>query len=495
MEGSSLKSSVSIPAHMSYLEPLEGFVRGICSVAGCDQRDSSMVSLAVEEAVSNVIRHGYGEDCSESFQVRFEVGAAGITVEVHEKGLPFDPEYLSAPQEGDLRERGIGIRLMRGAMDRVEFRNLGKDGKLVSMTKYFRHRRVDSYFSHQELSSPDETAVKGPFTVRPMEDSEALEISRCAYRAYGYTYREFVYYPERIKEMNHQGIMRSFVAEDSLGTLVGHLALSFSEVGASIAELAAAFVNPSCRGQGILGIMNEVVMAEAERSGLQGLFVHAVTSHVASQRGALKSGFVPSGVLLGALFSDLNFKALAGEVKQRESASLMYLPLCVRSGYDIWIPEVYAEVVQSILSWCDLKVSINTDSPSLPDRCPGGGEGNRSYRVGEFNFAEIRVCRFGLDSLAEVRQRTGQFRAERVDVIYLYLDAEVPDCAAFAQECRSMGYLFCGYLPGEMGGHDALILQSPETALDLNKVVLADDRGKDLLAFISKEIKEKEESL
>ncbi|EFC91817.1 putative anti-sigma regulatory factor, serine/threonine protein kinase [Dethiosulfovibrio peptidovorans DSM 11002] len=500
MAGESLRSSVSLPTDLTYLEPLEGFVRGLCRVAGCDQRDTSMVALAIEEAVSNVIQHGYDQGETDVFDVSFDVGAAGIVVEVHDKGLPFDPEsfFFKEPLSGGAApERGIGIKLMKGAMDRVEFVNLGKGGKLVRMTKYFRHRRIDSYFTDGELvDSPEEESFLGPFEVRVMKSEEALEISRCAYRAYGYSYREFVYYPERIRELNESGMMRSFVAIDSRNSLVGHLALSFSDLDSVIAEMAAAFVNPSCRGQGILGMMNEMVMAEAERSGLQGLFVHAVTSHVASQRGAAKSGFMSTGILLGALFSDLNFKALAGEVRQRESAAIMYRPLCHRVDYDIWVPDRYVSIVSAIVASCGVNGKVRSSPVSLPERASRRGEGNRAYKVGEFNFGEIRIVDFGQDSLTDLHQRLREFRRDRLDVVYLYLDAEVPEAVPFAEECRRMGFVFSGYLPGELRGHDALILQYlDETSLDPSRINLAGKMGQDILEYIVAEMDEREESL
>lgn len=107
MAGESLRSSVSLPTDLTYLEPLEGFVRGLCRVAGCDQRDTSMVALAIEEAVSNVIQHGYDQGETDVFDVSFDVGAAGIVVEVHDKGLPFDPEsfFSKSLSRGELLRR------------------------------------------------------------------------------------------------------------------------------------------------------------------------------------------------------------------------------------------------------------------------------------------------------------------------------------------------------------------------------------------------------
>lgn len=48
----------------------------------------------VEEAVSNVIHHGYESEQGEVFDISFDVGAADLTIEIHDKGLPFDPDTM-----------------------------------------------------------------------------------------------------------------------------------------------------------------------------------------------------------------------------------------------------------------------------------------------------------------------------------------------------------------------------------------------------------------
>lgn len=494
-----VKSSLSLPTRIDYLEPLQDYVRGLCQIHGCERKDASLVALAVEEAVSNVIQHGYASDEEGVFEVSFDVGAAGLTIEIREKGLPFDPKKLASYGEREFREAsdetcGMGIRLMKGAMDRVEFLNLGKKGKLVRMSKYFRHGRVDRFFSREELQREHVSGdvPLGPFEIRPLKADEALEVSRCAYRAYGYTYREFIYYPERVWDLNEDGHLHSFVAVDGEGRLVGHLALSFSDTGAAIAELAAAFVNPSCRGQGLLGRLTCKVMGEAEKMGLQGLFVHAVTSHPASQKGAARSGFVPTGLLLAALFADLEFKSLTGRVGQKENALLMVKPLRERPRFDVWVPPRYAEMICFLAGEIGREVVVHEDR--LPLREVSGGEGNRYYRVEEFNFAEIRIVTFGEDVFQELRYRLGGFIRERVDVVYLYLDMECPQAGAFAARCLDLGFCFCGYMPGEMAGKDALILQKLNNlTIDFSGISLADERAVEIMKFIEGEMPGSEE--
>jgi len=493
-----VQSSLSLPARLDYIEPVQNYVEGLCEVHGCEKKESLMVVLAVEEAVSNVIQHGFASEKGGTFEISFDVGAADLTIEIHDKGLPFDQRMLSACGESDESKppdshEGLGVRLMKGAMDRVEFINLGKQGKLVRMFKYFQHGKMDPNLSEDRRhAAPDETAIVPPFNVRPLTEEEVFEVSRCAYRAYGYTYRDFIYYPQKIWELNQDGHLHSFVLVDAQNKLLGHLALSFSAPGATIAELAAAFVDPACRGKRLLQQLMITVMSEAEAMGLHNLFVHAVTSHHASQKGATRSGFIPTGLLLAALFPDLEFKALTGRVSQKENVLLMVKPLKTRPPYTLYVPERYAEIIRSLSTDVGQKVSIKDTSTPLPDL--SGGEGNRYYQVEEFNFAEIRIGTFGEDVLEELDHRVKGYVKNHVDVIYLYLDIECPEAAPFAARCLALGFFFCGYMPGEMAGRDGLILQKlNDISIDFTALDLDGDQAREVMEFIQGDMAAREE--
>lgn len=491
-------SSLSLPTRLDYLEPLQNYTRGLCHVHGCEDKETAMVLLAVEEAVSNVIQHGYSSK-EEIFDISFEIGQTGLTIEIHEKGLPFEPDKMGSHgieknEEDNDSEHGIGLRLMKGAMDRVEFLNLGKKGKLLRMLKYFPHERVDQLFSKEELQrnpSSAESQIKEPCCVRPLIKDESIEVSRCAYRAYGYTYREFIYYPEKIWELNEDGHLRSFVLVDAGGTLLGHVALSFSSPDAVIAEMAAAFVNPSCRGRGFLGQLVKTVMGKAGEMELEGLFVHAVTSHKASQKGAARAGLFPTGLLLASLFPDLEFKDLTGKVVQKENALLMFKQLKNRPLFKVWVPGRYSQMIGGLANNLQRNISVQDEQIPLP--LTSNGEGNRYYRVEEFNFSEIRISSFSEDVLEEMKQRVGGFIKDHVDVIYLYIDMECPEAGTFASRCRDMGFFFCGYMPGEMNGRDALILQKlNDIRVDFTALSLVNEKAEAIVKFIEKDMSEEE---
>ena len=66
-----------------------------------------------------------------------------------------------------------------------------------------------------------------------------IEVCRCIYDAYRYTYvNEHLYYPDRVVALNESGDMVSAVASAPDGEVAGHAALVFPEDTHEVADLA-----------------------------------------------------------------------------------------------------------------------------------------------------------------------------------------------------------------------------------------------------------------
>jgi len=104
---------------------------GACGEALCD------IQIAVGEALANAYKHGSPHKGVSRIQLRCMSCPAAMVVEVCDEGSPFDPESASRPQPLKMREHGMGIYLMREAMDVVEF-ECGQPGNTVRMIKWLR---------------------------------------------------------------------------------------------------------------------------------------------------------------------------------------------------------------------------------------------------------------------------------------------------------------------------------------------------------------------
>jgi serine/threonine-protein kinase RsbW len=104
---------------------------------------ANALNVAVDEAVSNAINHGYAAGARGEIAVRLRRRPDGVVLEIEDDGAPFDP--LQAPPPDltlPLADRpigGLGVHLIRNLMDeatyaRVAGKNLLKLVKNVATT-------------------------------------------------------------------------------------------------------------------------------------------------------------------------------------------------------------------------------------------------------------------------------------------------------------------------------------------------------------------------
>ncbi len=97
------------------------------------------VLLCVEEALSNIIRHG-GPDSRNPIILRARMNANEVEIELEDDGHAFDPISHPAPRfDLPLHERtggGLGIYLVKRLMDRVEYARRGEHNHLTMAKKF-----------------------------------------------------------------------------------------------------------------------------------------------------------------------------------------------------------------------------------------------------------------------------------------------------------------------------------------------------------------------
>jgi len=108
---------------------------------GLPEEVVSDLTLALEEAVSNVIRHGYGDRPDGLISVTFRATGESIVVTVEDAAVGFDPlkhpePDLSVPVEAR-PAGGMGVYLIKRLMDEVDYRVY--DGRnVLTLTKRLR---------------------------------------------------------------------------------------------------------------------------------------------------------------------------------------------------------------------------------------------------------------------------------------------------------------------------------------------------------------------
>ncbi len=117
--------SLEIPAELEKIQQVSDDIEGCMKTHGWEENAVLDVQLAVEEAVTNTIQHGY-RGTSGTIAIRIETTPHHITVEITDDAPAFNPLLVPEPDtSADLKDRqvgGLGIFLIRQVMDEVTYR-------------------------------------------------------------------------------------------------------------------------------------------------------------------------------------------------------------------------------------------------------------------------------------------------------------------------------------------------------------------------------------
>jgi anti-sigma regulatory factor (Ser/Thr protein kinase) len=127
---------------LNNLEKICDYVSHFAIEAGLDEAEVYAVELAVDEATTNIIEHGYGQECPSRIDITCEIIKDGLKVVIYDDAEPFDPSSVPEPEVNvsleDIKPRGLGIFLMRKMMDEVTYEANPELGNILTMIK--RHK-------------------------------------------------------------------------------------------------------------------------------------------------------------------------------------------------------------------------------------------------------------------------------------------------------------------------------------------------------------------
>jgi anti-sigma regulatory factor (Ser/Thr protein kinase)/ribosomal protein S18 acetylase RimI-like enzyme len=490
-------SILTIPNNTSYLPVVGAYVMAAATRLGFDSAEVFDIRLAVDEACAHIIETAFEPEEEQNLTISCQRYPSGLRISIADKGLPFDPRSIKeydAHGGSDRDLSGLPFYLIQQAVDEVRFVNRGREGKELQLIKYIKVPGIETYFTEDDLRPYDmgaKPAPPGRYEYRLMGPHDAVEIARCVYKTYGYTYPgENMYFPERVAAMNQSGEMISAVAVTEAGQVIGHCALS-GRPGDPVMEMGQAVVAPDHRGRGIVKALTDMLMQEARQRGLAGLFVHAVTIHPFSQRVVCKYGFRESAILLGYAHRHVQIKEFADEeLPQRETMVYAYQPLDGEPFSSIFSPDHHRSIIARIYGNLGLERELASPkasrlSPELGGRPPEIPSFDLSTRVvSALGFGQIEVSSYGPGIEQEVRNKLRDLCHEGIAAIYLNLPLGDPQTVVLCPRFEEWGFFFSGIKP-RPDGKDFLCLQYLNgPRVDYDRLQIYSDFGKELVRYI-----------
>ena len=134
-------TTYTLKADYSNLGDLREFIISEAKKNGCENDNAYLISLAVDEACTNLIRYAYKFDKSKRIEIVLKPEKNKFSVIIKDSGKPFNPLEVPPPdmQEyfNEFKKGGLGIFIINKAMDEVKYKagNNNEDNELT-LVKY-----------------------------------------------------------------------------------------------------------------------------------------------------------------------------------------------------------------------------------------------------------------------------------------------------------------------------------------------------------------------
>ena len=124
------------------LTVVRGALERLTEVFGFSPPDRRSVTRAVDEALTNIMRHCYNGRTDQPIELyctrvppRGADGADGLEILLCDKGPAVDPSKLRGRRLEEIKPGGLGLHFIRQSMDTVEYRRNG-DRNEFRLVKY-----------------------------------------------------------------------------------------------------------------------------------------------------------------------------------------------------------------------------------------------------------------------------------------------------------------------------------------------------------------------
>jgi len=134
------KDTIHIESRTERLSTVRDFVSAAAKDFGFSEEDVGKITLAVDEACTNIIKHAYANNPSKDIAITVSGLDRAFEISILDHGVTFNPldvprpdlkEYRAHPRRG-----GLGVHLMRSLMDKVEYEIVPGKQNEVRLTKY-----------------------------------------------------------------------------------------------------------------------------------------------------------------------------------------------------------------------------------------------------------------------------------------------------------------------------------------------------------------------
>ena len=130
-----MEKRFELNASSEVLSPFRKELRQILSHGGWEKRTAEEILLAVDEALTNIIRHAYH---GKPGKMTVSVSATGDKIEIvlEDQGVKFDPTQVPSPELPRHKPGGLGVHFIRTIMDKMIYDDQDPAGNRLRLIKH-----------------------------------------------------------------------------------------------------------------------------------------------------------------------------------------------------------------------------------------------------------------------------------------------------------------------------------------------------------------------
>lgn len=118
----------TFPAKYDNLKTIRSFLSNFLKDQKIDNKKAKSIELAVDEAASNIIKHGYNiENKNNKIEIKLEIIKKKLFVHLFDNAVPVNQDKIKHRNLEDIKPGGLGSYFINNIMDEVKWETKSKD--------------------------------------------------------------------------------------------------------------------------------------------------------------------------------------------------------------------------------------------------------------------------------------------------------------------------------------------------------------------------------
>lgn len=414
-------------------------------------KDKEMkIGVACEEIISDRIKNAY----QDGGIITIEICLTNDTFEVSvlDKGLPYwKSKTCYDPQNIDENASGLEDFLILNMADGSGCEKLGRGGQRMFL-RFALPVPIELKQRETKTIAVLDTNIEIN-EVKADDDEAIINAIACIYDEYQYSYGyERLYYPEHFKELIANKNYRSFIAVNSHKQAAGHYGLAYSDDYPEMPEWASVVVRHEFRGMGLFDKMLAHGIEAAKSAAARAIMTQPTAYHTATQKIALRQGFVATGILFNYVYSDIISEYNTDGRRLDLFIAAKFFDDDIKKA--VYLPKEHICFSQEIYK------KLNAPREFLSSVLPAS-ETNMKHEVNALmKSGKLVVKRASADFGNELSQVMRAMRKNKLEMAEMLISMSDPSAVFAYEKCKALGFFFTGIIPCCGEADDYLLMQN-----------------------------------